>query len=157
MTQLLSFAKEFVKPDRCEFCCNNIITWMERENQTIITKDFIQVCSPSRVWSFKKILILFSPVPPIAVLHKRAGSQMTWNRPQKHHPRASQSLVYSTKCSWIIKYYLHLTLQNNNLQITWGCGTLRLYHSIIILQFILNGKLQKRSQDAQTKLKLEKI
>ena len=118
---------------------------MERENQTIITKDFTQVSSPSRVWSFKKILILFSPVPPIAVLHKRAGSQMAWtglvtiaytfsvlnmlslyrvgtpggnksnsiSGVEKHQPRASQSLVYSTKCSWIIKYYLHLTLQNN--------------------------------------------
>ena len=51
---------------------------MKRENQTIITKDFTQVCSPSQVWLFQKILILFSPVPPIAVLHKRAGSQMEW-------------------------------------------------------------------------------
>ena len=77
---------------------------MERENQTIITKDFTQVCSPSQVWSVKKILILFSPVPLI-----------------------------------------------HNLGL-WDPVAL-IYHGIIILQFILNDKLQKRSQDAQTKLK----
>ena len=129
MTQLLSFAREFViKVDLGEFCCKDIITQMERENQTIIIKDFTQICSPSQVWSFKKIVIRFSPVPLIAVLSKCAGSQVTqtglvtiaytfsvlntsvsvassytWvggNRSskisdvEKHHPRASQTLVF---------------------------------------------------------------
>ena len=124
MTQLLSFAREFViKVDLGEFCCKDIITQMERENQTIIIKDFTQICSPSQVWSFKKIVIRFSPV-----LSKCAGSQVTqpglvtitytfsvlntsvsvvssytWvggNRSskisdvEKHHPRASQTLVF---------------------------------------------------------------
>ena len=54
-----------------------------------------------------------------------------------------------------ILFTSHLT---NNLHINLGCGALWLYHGIIILQVILNDKLQKRSQDAQTKLKqLKKI
>ena len=126
MTQLLSFAREFViKVGLGEFCCKDKITQMERENQTIIIKDFTQICSPSQVWSFKKIVtgIRFSPV-----LSKCAGSQVTqtglvtiaytfsvlntsfsvassytWvggNRSskisdvEKHHPRASQTLVF---------------------------------------------------------------
>ena len=79
MTQLLLFAREFViKVDLGEFCCKDTITYpyMERENQTIIIKDFTQICSPSQVWSFKKIVIQFSPVPLIAVLSKFAGSQV---------------------------------------------------------------------------------
>ena len=50
---------------------------MGRENQTIIKKDFTQICSPSQVSSFKKTVIRFSAVPPIAVLSKCAGSQVT--------------------------------------------------------------------------------
>ena len=78
MTQLLSFGREFViKVDLGEFCCKDIITKMERENQTIIIKDFTQICSPSQVWSFKKTVIRFSPVLLIAVLSKCAGSLVT--------------------------------------------------------------------------------
>ena len=50
---------------------------MERENQTIIRKDFTQICSPSQVLSFKKTVIRFSAVPPIAVSSKCAGSLVT--------------------------------------------------------------------------------
>ena len=78
MTQLPSFGRGFViKVDLGEFCCKDIITKMERENQTIINKDFIQICSPSQVWSSKKTVTRFSPVPLIAVLSKCAGSQVT--------------------------------------------------------------------------------
>ena len=52
MTQLLSLAKELLK-----WIQNQRLKW--KENQTIITTDFTQICSPSQVWSFKKILILF--------------------------------------------------------------------------------------------------
>ena len=71
MTQLLSLAKELLK-----WIQNQRLKW--KNNQTIITTDFTQICSPSQVWSFKKILnTVFTPVPPKAVLSKCAGSQMT--------------------------------------------------------------------------------
>ena len=71
MTQLLSLAKELLK-----WIQNQRLKW--KDNQTIITTDFTQICSPSQVWSFKENTnTAFTPVPPKAVLSKCAGLQMT--------------------------------------------------------------------------------
>ena len=52
MTQLLSLANELLK-----WIQNQRLKW--KDNQIILTQDFTQICGPSQVWSFKKILILF--------------------------------------------------------------------------------------------------
>ena len=77
MTQLLSPAKELLK-----WIQNQRLKW--KDNQTIISTDFTQICSPSQVWSFKENTnTVFTPVPPKAVLSKCAGSQMT-DKPRAH-------------------------------------------------------------------------